>query len=260
MNSPIPQNTLFVISTPNLAASCRFYKNMGYRIQKRTNRQAFLYDGQQSFFLHQELPNLPNIQFVIYTPTVALLAAKLRLQGLQMTNVSTKQKGKATEAIISNPNKVNILLSDAETYLVNTPKKQSVVLGEWCTYTINTSDINASKQFWETLGFVPVLESEWRSKSIYLKNELTNTRIDLQENPAYPFTKTVITYLGKSTPNTIDQLSDKAVDFDFKWFPSPHVTGQYGCAGITSPDGQPFFFFKKLQIANMLLSMQELAA
>jgi catechol 2,3-dioxygenase-like lactoylglutathione lyase family enzyme len=222
------------ISCKDVGKSREFYQKLGFTELVGPQKGTVLADGQIRLSLHEM--NFPTPVLIYFSPDPAERVKALKEQGIGFVNIEERE-GRILEAGFSDPNSQEILLVRLERDELLVPKTQgkSGFFGE---LSIPTSDLKASRAFWEKLGFTYFAgdESNVTHPWVVMRDGLMDIGIHQTRN----FVAPALTYFARDMVERIEGLKKEGIQFLSEQKDSKGRT-TYGVA--RAPDGQQFFLF-----------------
>jgi len=150
------------IETPDIRASVEFYERLGFTHAPTgdtwTHPYGVLTDGRIFIGLHQRRAPSPTLTFV--RPGIAQHLSEFAARGIELDRVRTGDEV-FNEIAFRDPNGQHISILEARTYSpVTRSASETSLCGYFTEYSIPTADFEATKLFWEPLGFVATGDSE----------------------------------------------------------------------------------------------------
>ena len=222
------------ISCKDAGKSREFYQRLGFTELVGPQKGTVLADGQIRLSLHEV--DFPTPVLIYFSPDLEERVKILKEQGINFSNIE-ESEGKILEAGFSDPNGQEILLVRLEKDELIRPKAKarSGFFGE---LSIPTSDLKASRAFWEKLGFTYFAgdESNVDHPWVVLRDGLMDIGLHQTRN----FVAPALTYFAQDMVERIEGLKKEGVEFICEQKDREGRT----VYGVTrAPDGQQFFLF-----------------
>jgi len=150
------------IETADIRASVEFYERLGFTHAPTNDTWAHPYgvltDGRVFIGLHQRRAPSPALTFV--RAGVVQHAASIESRGIELDLLRAGDEA-FNEFAFSDPNGQRIAVLEARTYSpVSRVSSQTSLCGYFSEYSMPVVDFEATKAFWEPLGFVATFAAD----------------------------------------------------------------------------------------------------
>jgi len=222
------------VQAPNALESYEFYQRLGFSAaevgETWSHPYAVVTDGRLCIGLHQYEFESPSLTFV--KPDLARNLEDLEAQGVEF---AFRKLGDNVfnEAGFRDPDRVMVTMIEARTFSppARDPAEVSAC-GYFAEFGIPSADPDASKQFWERLGFVAVEEFQRPFRRI----ALTSDFLDLGLYATRELRRPVLTFVDADMPARIARIVRSGIE------PSPRLPPTFdpqSTALFVAPEGTP---------------------
>ncbi len=198
------------IPVDDILESIAFYEKLGF-VQAATGETwphpyAVLTDGRLYLGLHQS--SLPALTLTYMQPDLARHAERLRASGFEL--VDERLDGESfNHASLVDPTGQRITLVEARTFsplLLDHGQESS--LGYFAEYGLPVRDFEAATSFWESLGFISLVET----KEPFLRRTLTSDRLNVGLYRTRALRMPVLTFEDVDMKRRLDVLRRKGIE------------------------------------------------
>jgi catechol 2,3-dioxygenase-like lactoylglutathione lyase family enzyme len=222
------------VHAPNALESLEFYQRLGFSSAEVGETWSHPYgvvtDGRISIGLHQYEFDSPSLTFV--KPDLWRHLPALEALGIEF---AFRKLGENVfnEAGFKDPNGLMITMLEARTFSPPAREPAEVsACGYFAEFGIPCSDAEASKRFWEQLGFVAMEEVAEPVRRIPLTSDFLDIGLYTAREPRHP----VVTFVDPDMPRRISRIVKLGIE------PSPRLPPSFDretTALFVAPEGTP---------------------
>lgn len=220
------------LATPDIRASVEFYERLGFTHAQTNDTWPHPYgvltDGRVFVGLHQSSFASPSLTFV--KPGIAERLAEFEALGIELAYAHTGEDS-FNEIGFSDPNGQSVRVLEARTY--SPPPRRPLdasPCGYFTHFSMPAKNFEASRRFWEPLGFVATEQTE----QPYLHLPLTSDHLNVAFHRPRTLDRPALVFAESDMATRIARLREMDVPFSDDL---PRGLDPAANAVLESPDG-----------------------